>query len=131
MSTGAHIVALLASVPSIALIVTLVRRGQLRVKYALLWLPVGAAMIVFAIVPGLLDWFAQAVGVAYPPTILFALAVGLLIFVAVHLSWELSRLDEKVRRLAEYIAIEHAHSDAHPGADHSRPGLAHMPGHSP
>lgn len=106
MSIAAHVIALLAILPSLLLLVTLVRRGALRVKYAMLWIPVLLSMLVFAAVPGLLDSFATAVGVAYPPTILFVLALGLLVFVAIHLSWELSRLDERVRLLAEHIALQ-------------------------
>ena len=115
MTIGAQLIALAATLPSILLILLLVRRGQLRVKYALLWMPVGVAMLAFAVAPGLLNAVADAVGVAYPPTVLFALAVGLLIFVAVHLSWELSRLDERVRRLAESMPIDNAtRSDEQP-----------------
>lgn len=109
MSLGAHLVAVAAVLPSLALILSLVRRGQLRVKYAMLWIPTGIVMLLFAAIPGLLDAFAGAVGVAYPPTILIVLAVGLLLFVAVHLSWELSRLDERVRRLAEHDALTSVH----------------------
>lgn len=122
MSAAAHVLALGATVPSFILILTLVRRGALRVKYALLWIPVGVAMIAFAAVPGLLDSLAAGLGVAYPPTVLFVLALGLLIFVCVHLSWELSRLDERVRRLAEHVAIagveQPAHSERAPVAPH-------------
>lgn len=108
MTFAAHLTAIAAVLPSLALLIVLVRRGALRVKYAMLWIPVGFAMFVFAVVPGALDGLAGLVGVAYPPTILFVLALGLLMFVSIHLSWELSRIDERVRTLAEHIAILNA-----------------------
>lgn len=83
----------------------LLRRGHLRAKYVMLWLPVGASMIVFSAVPGLLDSVSLAVGIAYPPALLFMLAIVLLILACMHFSWELSRIEERIRLLAETIAI--------------------------
>jgi hypothetical protein len=133
VSTGAHLFALAATIPSLVLILTLVRRGSMRVKYAMLWVPVCIAMIVFAAVPGLLDSLAGTVGVAYPPTVLFVLALGLLIFVSVHLSWELSRLDERVRRLAEHVAImgvEHGDSEHGSGVESTVPRAERVNAHT-
>lgn len=105
MSQTAQIFALFALLPSALSIVLLVRRGQLRVKFALLWMPVVVAMGILTLFPGLLDRFSIFLGVAYPPTVAFVMSTGLLFFVTIHLSWELSRLDERVRVLAEQAAL--------------------------
>lgn len=111
MSIGAQLFGIAAVLPSLALILVLVRRGHMRIKYAMLWVPVGLAMLVMSVVPGMLNATARLIGVAYPPTVIFVLAIGLLIFVTVHLSWELSRLDERVRLLAEHLALQSADAD--------------------
>lgn len=89
----------------LAVILSLLLRRKLREKYAILWLIVGLAMLLLAAIPPLLGWLADLLGVAVPSNLVFALAMGLLILVAVHLSWELSTAEDEVRRLAEEVAI--------------------------
>ncbi len=78
----------------------LVRR-QLREKYAVLWLVVGSVLILLSAFPELLIGMTHVLGVVVPANLLFALAIVLLIGVCLHLSWELSRSEEKIRRLVE------------------------------
>ena len=89
----------------LALIVTMLMRRHLREKYAVMWLLIGAAMLVLALFPDLLGALAGLLGVIVPSNLLFALAVALLIGVTLHLSWELSRAEEEIRRVAEEVAI--------------------------
>jgi hypothetical protein len=106
MSMSAHLFASAMALPSVAFVIILLRRGQLRTKYTMLWLPVGGAIVLLSIVPGLLDVLSSALGVSYPPTLLFVAAIALLMMVCIHFSWELSRLEERVRAIAERIAID-------------------------
>ncbi len=77
----------------------------LREKYAIIWLTIGFATLLLGAFPGLLAWVAAVLGVALPSNLIFAMAILLLLGVALHLSWELSRAEEEVRRLAEESAI--------------------------
>lgn len=90
------------------LIVALLLRRQLREKYATLWLIIGVALLVLAIFPGLLLGLSRALGIEVPSNLIFALAIVLLVGVALHLSWELSRAEDEVRRVAEDVAIVRA-----------------------
>ncbi|HJQ45116.1 MAG TPA: DUF2304 domain-containing protein [Amycolatopsis sp.] len=83
----------------------LLRRRQLSEKYAVLWLVVGVVILVLTIFPGLLTALAEATGVALPVNLLFFVAIIFLVCVALHLSWELSRVENETRRLAEDVAI--------------------------
>lgn len=78
---------------------------QLREKYAILWILVAVVMILLGAFPALLAGLTRALGVALPVNLIFALAIGLLLVVALHLSWELSQLEDETRRSAEEIAI--------------------------
>ena len=105
----------------LALIVTMLMRRHLREKYAVMWLLIGAAMLVLALFPDLLGALAGLLGVIVPSNLLFALAVALLIGVTLHLSWELSRAEEEIRRVAEEVAIlradvERLHATASSGS---------------
>jgi hypothetical protein len=94
----------LAIVVLVTVLVLLLRR-RLREKYAVLWLVIGLAMIVLGLWPGLLGGLAGLLGVQVPSNLLFLLAIVLLAGVALHLSWEMSRGEERIRRLAEEVAI--------------------------
>lgn len=94
-----------AALVVLAIIITMLMRRHLREKYALLWLVIGIAMLVLAVFPELLGALARLLGVIVPSNLLFALAVALLIGVTLHLSWELSRAEEEIRRVAEEVAI--------------------------
>ena len=89
----------------LTIIVSLLLRRQLREKYAVMWLLVGVALLVIAIFPGLLLSMTNLLGVEVPANLLFSIAIALLIGVALHLSWELSRAEDEIRKLAEESAI--------------------------
>lgn len=89
----------------LVMVVLLLRSRKLREKYAALWIVVTVLVVVLAAFPSLLESLARAVGVAVPSNLLFALALVLLLSVALHLSLEVSRLDDETRTLSEEVAI--------------------------
>lgn len=100
-----HLAALLLALAIVALVLEMLRRKKLREKYATLWLFVGALTVVLAAFPQLLSIAAELVGVQLPSNLLFILSILLLLGVCLHLSWELSGLEEETRTLAEEVAI--------------------------
>ena len=103
--TRVHLTALVACVVTVSVIVELLRRRQLRDKYAVVWLMVCVPTVVFAITPGLFNRLAHSVGVINPPDLLTVLAALFLLMVCVYLSWEVGRLEDKTRLLAEEVAL--------------------------
>jgi hypothetical protein len=102
---GVHIVALSGGLIVLGGMVELLRRRQLREKYAVLWLLVSIAVAVLAIFPGLLNDAGRVLHIADPPNLLMFMAVIVLLLVSVHLSWESSRLEDETRLLAEELAL--------------------------
>jgi hypothetical protein len=90
---------------SIVFILRLVRRRELRGKYALLWVGVALVLGVFAMVPDVLVPISDWVGIGYEPATFFLAAFAFLFIVIVQFSWELSRLEERSRTLAEELAL--------------------------
>ena len=86
-------------------IIELLRRRQLREKYAILWLAVSVLIIPLALFPRLLDNVASALGVASGVSLVLFLGIVFLLLVCVHLSWEVSRLEEETRTIAEELAL--------------------------
>lgn len=111
MSGRAHVVIIIGAVLTIAFIVRLLRRHQLRSKYSLLWILIAAVIGVLGAYPDLLDRTSHALGIYYPPAFLLLIAVGFLFLVVVQFSWEFSRSDDRLRRLAEEHALLRAQVD--------------------
>lgn len=105
LTDRAHLLVGLVTFGALAFILRLLRRGQLRSKYAVLWTIAIVPLGLLAIAPGLLTWVSERAGVFYPPTLFLLAAVAFLFLVVVHFSWELSRLEERSRTLAEELAL--------------------------
>ena len=101
----AQILGVIASIITFVFVFWLLRRGVLREKYAVLWLLFSAAALFFSVFPGALKWISDSLGVETPSNLLFFVTIVLLILVAVQLSYELSRHEARIRRLAEEVAL--------------------------
>jgi hypothetical protein len=89
----------------LVIIFELVRRRQLREKYAMLWLAVGIVVVPLGFFPRTLDRISGALGVASGVSLVLFLGVTVLLLICIHLSWEVSRLEEETRSLAEDLAL--------------------------
>jgi hypothetical protein len=105
MSPRAQVLVAAIVALSVLFILRLVRRRELRGKYALLWVGVGLTLGVFAMVPDVLVPISEWVGISYEPATFFLAAIAFLFLVIVQFSWELSRLEERSRSLAEELAL--------------------------
>lgn len=101
-----NFLAVAASAVTFAFVFFLLRRGALKEKYAVLWLSFSGISLFFAIFPGApLAWLSRMLGVADPVNLLFFATLVILVLVSVQLSYELSRNEMRIRRLAEEVAL--------------------------
>ena len=105
MSSSTHILIAVLASGALFLIVRLVRFKVLKAKYSILWLTVGSSLAVISAVPQVLDWTAEKLGIWYQPTLFLLLAIGFLLLLAMHFSYELSRMENRVRVLVEEISL--------------------------
>jgi hypothetical protein len=101
----AQILGVVASLLTFVFVFWLLRRGSLQEKYAVLWLGVSGVALLLAIFPGVLRGVTTALGVETPSNLLFFVTIVLLLLVAIQLSYELSRHEARIRRLAEEVAL--------------------------
>src|SRR5215218_11218196 len=105
MSTESHVLIIVIAAGVIAFIVHLVRSHRLRAKYSVLWLTIGLGLAILAAFPDLLVWISDLFGIAYAPATFMLLALSFLLVLVLHFSWELSRLEDRTRALAEEHAL--------------------------
>lgn len=89
----------------LVIIFELMRRRQLREKYALLWGAVAIVVVPLALFPRVLDAVSSVVGVASGVSLVLFLGLVFLLILSLHLSWEVSSLEEETRTLAEEVAL--------------------------
>lgn len=105
------IAAFILSLLIVLLVFDMLRRKKIREKYAALWLVVGLSMLVLAAFPRLLEFVADILNVQVPSNLLFAMSIVLALGVCLHLSWEISVVEDETRVLAEEAAILRAQLD--------------------
>jgi hypothetical protein len=102
----ATILAIIMSLVTLIFIIDLLRRGVLKEKYAALWLILAGTALILSLFPGLLRGITDVLGVEVPANLLFFVTIVVLVLVSVQLSYELSRHEAQIRRLAEEIALQ-------------------------
>ncbi|WP_238013327.1 DUF2304 domain-containing protein [Dactylosporangium sp. AC04546] len=95
----------LTALAALGFMIELLRRRQLQEKYAILWLGVSLVVLPLGFFPTLADSVAEAIGIASGVSLVLFLGIVFLLLVCVHLSWEVSRLEEETRTLAEDVAL--------------------------
>ncbi len=100
-----QIAAIAASIFLIVFIIELIRRKELKEKYALLWLAAGVVMLVFSIWRDLLNSASAILGIGYAPALLFLVAMFFGMLLMIHFSIVISDLTEKNKTLAQEIAL--------------------------
>lgn len=105
MSTAARIFVVIVALVILTVVIRLAGTRRLRSKYALLWLVLAIPTVLFALVPSIVDWFADRLGVEDAPALLLTMACAVLLLIVMQFSWELSRLEARTRRLAEETAL--------------------------
>lgn len=104
MSPATYILGIVAALLAIAAIVELMRRRTLRERHAVWWLVGGILALIIAVFPQTLTWAARLLGVVAPTNLVFFVAIGLLFLVSLQYGAELTRIEDKMRHLAEQSA---------------------------
>jgi hypothetical protein len=86
-------------------ILYLVRRDHIYIRQGAFWIVIGLVSLVFGIWPLLIDTIGEALGVAYPPTLLLLVAIIVLILKALLGDIALTKLRRDLRRLNQRMAL--------------------------
>jgi hypothetical protein len=123
------------------LVFELVRRKRLSERYAILWLIAAVTLLVLAAWKGLLTSLSHDVGISYPPSALFAVAIGLIAMILLHFSLAVSRLSDQNKILAQRLGLlqqrldqgdaRPVHKSGPEHADSQQHEVGHMPEQSP
>jgi hypothetical protein len=102
---GANLLGLAMALAILITLFEMLRRHRLREKYALIWFLIALAAVVVAVFPGLLRWATDLLGLSLPSNLLFFVASVVLLLLTLQHSYELGRLEERTRTLAEEVGL--------------------------
>jgi hypothetical protein len=109
-------------------IVFLVRRDVLHARYAFWWFTVAALVIIAGVFPKLIDALLIKLGVHYPPIVVVAVGVGLMLIKILTIDLEQSRQERKIRRLTQRLAMYEADYEPVQEVRNGNPSNASSPG---
>ncbi|MBD3926666.1 DUF2304 domain-containing protein [Nocardioides cavernae] len=93
------------AVATLVVLFEMLRRQRLREKHALIWVVVAFSTVLLVVFPGLLTRAADLLGVQVPANLLFFVASMLLLLLSIQFSYEIGRLEDRTRTLAEEVAL--------------------------
>ncbi|MDH3306775.1 MAG: DUF2304 domain-containing protein [Acidimicrobiia bacterium] len=105
MTGRAQVLVVVIAVLGLVAILWLVRRRTLKERFALLWIGIGIGMVGVVAVRPWLDSLSDALGIRSGTSTLFTLAILFLLGLVLYLSIVVSALEEKIRDLAEAVAL--------------------------
>jgi hypothetical protein len=86
-------------------ILYLVRRDHLYIRQGVFWIVIALLSLALAVWPYLIDTLGGALGIAYPPTLLFLVAIVVLVVKALLADIALTKIRRDLRRLNQRIAL--------------------------
>ena len=87
------------------IVLKLLRRKMLNLKYTLLWLASGVIMLALAVFPRILGGFAALVGIYDPTNALFAFMFFCVVMILMSITAIVSKLNEKSKQVIQSVAL--------------------------
>ena len=105
ISDRLQIVAIIVTIVFFFCLIRMLKKNDFALKYSLLWLLSGAIMLVLAIFPGILDWFASLIGVYSSVNALFAVLICCGIMLMISFTSIISKEKKEIVRLVQEMAV--------------------------
>jgi hypothetical protein len=89
----------------LVLVINLVRTRKIKEQFALLWVLLAIILVIIPLSIDLWDRIAFALGVDYPPGLLFLIAFVGLLFILMQFSMSISRMTDQIKNIAQDLAL--------------------------
>lgn len=90
---------------ALCVIINMIRKKKLELRYALAWMIVGVGILVLDCFPQLITWLAHILGIASPINMLFFLGFCFSLMIIFVLTVAVSRSSIRIKQLAQEIAL--------------------------
>lgn len=105
MSINLQIVSCLFILTILILIIYILRKGRITVKYALVWIMAAIILLLFLVFPGLFIGLTKLLGFNIGSNMVFAGLIALLMFINIILTVIVSGQNNKIRLLIQEVSM--------------------------
>jgi hypothetical protein len=105
MELRARLFAIALGIAVLLFVVNLVRTRKLKEEFALLWLLTAVVLVLAPLLIDYLDMMAHALGIEYPPALIFVLAIICVLLVLFQFSMRISHFSEQIKVLTQELAL--------------------------
>lgn len=105
ITTTLRVAMLVAILVYFSVLLHLLKKKSLNLKYTLLWIFSGIVMLLLAIFPQFLNWFSGLIGIYEPTNALFSIIFFCIIIILMSLTSIVSKMNEKIKRIIQTIAL--------------------------
>lgn len=86
-------------------LVSLLKKKRISLKYTLLWIFSGCLMLIIAIFPQVFGWISVLIGVEVPANALFAILFFCTLIILISMTSIVSKLNDSVKTLTQDVAL--------------------------
>ena len=90
---------------ALGVIINMIRQKKLELRYALLWLGVGVAILILDCFPQLITWLSRKVGIASPVNMLFFFGFCFSLMIIFVLTVAISRMSIRIKELTQELSL--------------------------
>lgn len=105
MNSRIQIIVAIVIVLALCVIVNMIRRKALELRYALTWLGVGVVVLVLDLFPGLMSQLSKLMGIALPSNMLFFLGFCFSLAIIFGLTIAVSKMSNRINDLTQEMAL--------------------------
>ena len=96
---------LLGAAAYLLLIFWMLKTHRLNVRYSLVWLLFGLALVLFAAVPYVVFVLRDIFDIQMPSNLVFAMVIGFVLLISLSISAAITDFAERIKRLTQTVAI--------------------------
>jgi hypothetical protein len=105
MSTTLRVILLIGVIVYFVIVVHLLKKKRLTLKYSLLWLFMGCVLLLLAIFPKILGWICHLLGFEDTMNGLFTIAIGFILVLVMALTAIVSKQTDRIKNLVQDNAL--------------------------
>lgn len=105
MNVRIQVIIAIAIILALCVIVNMIRKKALELRYALAWLLVGIGTLILDLFPGLMTGLAKFMGIAVPTNMLFFLGFCFALIIIFVLTIAVSRMSIRIKNLTQAMAL--------------------------
>ena len=100
-----QVFAIIAAVIFFIILILMLKKRKLSLRYSLLWMFSGLLMLILAVFPGTLDWFAGLIGVYSSVNALFAVMLFCGLILMISFTSIVSKEKQEIVRIVQKVAV--------------------------